>query len=88
MGTTTTNYALYKPADDESGVVWGPLINASMDTIDAQLKTIVDSVTAAIAYTDLKYSQATSLIPNSDYFAVDDLGAMVLDQSGYLLITN
>jgi hypothetical protein len=35
MGTTTTNYALYKPDDGESG--WATTFNANFDTIDTEL---------------------------------------------------
>jgi len=37
MGTTTTNYGLYKPAIGETG--WGALRNTSYDTIDSQVFT-------------------------------------------------
>ena len=35
MGTTTTNYGLYKPDVGETG--WGALRNSSYDTIDTQI---------------------------------------------------
>ena len=42
MGTTTTNYSLYKPAIDEQD--WGALMNASQDAIDAQMKVNADAI--------------------------------------------
>lgn len=44
MGTTTTNYALYKPGLYEIGSTWWSLINASTDDVDSQMKTNADGV--------------------------------------------
>lgn len=42
MGSTTTNYGLYKPAVGEVG--WGADVNTSTDTVDAQMKTNADAI--------------------------------------------
>jgi hypothetical protein len=43
--TYTTNHNLEKPASGEQSGSWGDTINSNMDTIDAALKTVLDSVT-------------------------------------------
>lgn len=43
MSTNTTNYNLVKPADNETADIL--VINANMDTVDAQLKTNADAIT-------------------------------------------
>jgi hypothetical protein len=42
MGTTTTNYNIYKPDEGETG--WATLVNASYDTIDSVMKSNADAI--------------------------------------------
>lgn len=48
MSTTTTNYALIKPAVNNATDqdLWGTYLNTNLDTIDTQLKTNADAIAA------------------------------------------
>lgn len=50
MPTTTTNYALYKPLvnDATDQDLWGDYLDTNFDTIDTQLKTNADAITAIV----------------------------------------
>nr|MCH7604870.1 hypothetical protein [Patescibacteria group bacterium] len=43
-GSTTTNFSLYKPAIDETG--WGASVNTNFDTVDSEMKTNRDHLSA------------------------------------------
>ena len=58
MGSTTTNYNLYKPTVGEVG--WGTLFNTSTDTVDTQMKTNADAVAVNVTAIGLNTTHRTS----------------------------
>jgi len=58
MGTTTTNYNLYKPDVGETG--WGASRNSSIDVVDTTMKTNEDNITTNTAAIALNTTHRTS----------------------------
>ena len=66
MSTNTTNYNLVKPADNETADIL--VINANMDTVDAQLKTNADAITTKETPTGAQ-TKATTAENNAKTYA-------------------
>lgn len=52
--TNTTNYGFTKPEVGGSDTTWGTKLNADLDAIDAQLKTLAAAQSAAALLTAIK----------------------------------
>jgi hypothetical protein len=68
MGTTTTNFNLYKPAVGEVG--WGDLRNTSYDTIDGQMFTNQSGISTNV----------TAIGLNTDHRGADGSSHIFIDQ--------
>jgi hypothetical protein len=69
--TLTLNYSWVKPEVGGSPDNWGDKLNATIDAIDARVKTVADAAAAAQTKADTADTKATAALPSASYTALD-----------------